>query len=553
MKNKICEISLFSLILACVSSLPVDARVITTNNSNRSYANAYQQVNAMRYQQEYAATEAATAELPVMVSDEQLKAAILDGTAENVTVSDLEACSMIYPNGVFKWEIPESGVRRNQTPQCVAVVELRDVNNQNAVLATTTVAAGDTFKCNIDSFPESGLSFNVKYGKVELPADAAPTMDDVIAVMNEEQKQNAGLKIAAGAIIGGLAGNILAPKQADNQKMFGTGKTQLIDTAIGTAAGAGIMAAGSYSGKVAGDTIKSTAVNAASGMVLGNMLAGASGGDTVIATTKCKVDKEEKDCVIGTCAIKKTDGVKIESGVGNNDKYYFIKKRSCNEMLECEQVNGTYTSCVQVPVSKYTDIQVDGKLCSSLSESEYNNVNESFIRNQDNPQKLELAQIVSNGEFLIVSHAEETDGREHAYAILQDGEMLKHPLGIKLADFKDISVTAYYYRNNDYTVDIKKVLTNCDFDPKTQDAEDGALVDINNQSRAKATLAGTAAGGAMGGFAGYQGAQDEVSQRWVSAVREYQDSLSNFVCSTGGRFLSQYNDYLQIQELKKSE
>ena len=75
---------------------------------------------------------------------------------------------------------------------------------------------------------------------------------------------------------------------------------------------------------------------------------------------------------------------------------------------------------------------------------------------------------------------------------------------------------------------------------------------MSNQARAKGTLVGTAAGGAIGGFAGYQGAQSEITNRWTAAVREYEDSLSNFVCMTGARYLSKYNDYVQIPEMKKN-
>ena len=73
MRERICKISLFSAILASIMTLPVDERV-NVNNSSRSYADAYNQVNMLRYQQEYMATAAASAvdNLPVMVSDEKL-------------------------------------------------------------------------------------------------------------------------------------------------------------------------------------------------------------------------------------------------------------------------------------------------------------------------------------------------------------------------------------------------------------------------------------------------------------------------------------------------
>ncbi|MBQ6011878.1 MAG: hypothetical protein IJL23_02035, partial [Alphaproteobacteria bacterium] len=333
MRERVCKISLFSAILACVSTMPVDAAV-KTKNSNRSYAGAYQQLNAMYGQQGYATetTTAAAANLPVMVTDEKLANSIVNNEVGAPSVSDLEACSMIYANGDFKWGTPEYGINRD--PQCIAVVELRDANT-NAVLASTTVGAGQSIKCNIDSFP--GGSYNMSaLSRVELPADTAPTMEDVVAVMNEEQKQNAGLKIAAGAIIAGVAGNLLAKqdtsKTGDSKIPLGTGKTQLLDTAVGAATGAGIMAASSYTGKVAGDTIKSTAVNAASGMLIGNMMAGANGGDSVITTTKCSVNGIEYDCVVGNYEEYGKD-ISSENGA------FYIVKPDGSGLKQCNSEN----------------------------------------------------------------------------------------------------------------------------------------------------------------------------------------------------------------------
>ena len=293
MKNKICKISLFSAILACLVGQDALARVNVKKAGAGNYASAYNQVNAVRQQaaymeeQQYLATTAsATDTLPVAVDDPELARSIMNNTSTMVSAVDLDNCSMIYPNGVFKWGVPESGIRKTPAQQCIAVVELRDANS-NTVLATTTLAAGDSLKCNIDSFPEAG--WENALGKVELPADEAPTMADAEAALNQEQKQNAGIKIAAAALVGGLAGNFLGPKEAGNNKMLGTGKGQLTGTAIGAVSAAGIMAASTYSGKVAGDTIKSTAVNAAAGAVVGNMAAGASGGEAVLEIKKCKV------------------------------------------------------------------------------------------------------------------------------------------------------------------------------------------------------------------------------------------------------------------------
>ena len=371
MKDKICKISLFSAILASVSTMPVDARVvINTKNAGRSYADAYNQVNAIRYQAEYqnatatnATTASATTNLPVEVSDEKLASAILSNTSET-TIAQLENCAMIYPNGVFKWTVPESGIRQNPLNQCAAVVTLVDANT-NAVLATTTLGAGDAMKCNIDSFPESGMNV-AALSKTILPADLAPTMKDVEAVMNQEQKQNAGLKIAAGAIIHAAAGNILAPKEAGDTKLLGTGKNRMTGTAIGAITGAGIEAAGAYTGKVAGDTIKSTAINAEAGALVGNMLAGASGGDEFLVIKKCEVDEKEFDCVVGRVE-KEGDVLNIGNGTAGNP--FYIVNKTGSSVKSCEyndsDENKDELKCEPYP-GRLLDIEIKGENNSSV-------------------------------------------------------------------------------------------------------------------------------------------------------------------------------------------
>ena len=559
MTHKICKISLFSAILATVSVLPSYARV--TKNSNRSYADAYNQVNAIRYQQEYmdgtqnlAITASATNELPVAVDNQKLAESILNNESTTTSMSKLEACAMIYPNGVFKWAVPESGVRLNPTDQCVAVVNLIDANS-NAVLATTTVAAGDSMKCNIDMFPQSGYN-RAALSNVMLPADNAPTLDDVKAVMNQEQKQNAGLKIAAGALIAGVAGNLLAPKEAGAKTgkiPLGTGKTQLKDTAIGAVAGAGIMAASTYSGKVAGDTIKSTAVNAASGMIVGNMMAGASGGDSVLATTKCSMGdgnaSEEHDCIVGK--IQKTgeafncgDGKTCIINAGGN------VKRCANEdsNYKCEDIADKLTNVIikgSATDYSFKEVTAPGKSAD--------NFNIVYWSKTDDDKWTSGNSKPDNAYYEIVLGDKITDTK-HAYAVFPSGTLNK-PTGYKENDWTQLQSGAkYYIRNINGTAgkEIDLIAEGYDFVPSKRDATSDELIDLSNQARAKATLTGTAAGGALGGFSGYQGAQSELNERWASAQIEYKDSLTNFVCMTGGRFLSQYNDYLEIPTLKES-
>ncbi len=592
MKNKICKISLFSAILASISALPADARVVmNTKNAGRSYSDAYNQVNAVRYQQEYmeatainATTASATATLPVMVSDEKLASAILNNSS-NTTVGQLENCAMIYPNGVFRWEVPQSGIRQNQTNQCVAVVSLIDANT-NAVLATTTLAAGDAMKCNIDAFPESGMNA-VALSKTELPADAAPTMDDVEKVLNQEQKQNAGIKIAAGAVISALAGNALSKKEAGSTGIIGTSKSQLTGSAIGAVTGAGIMAASTYTGKVAGDTIKSTAVNAASGAVIGNMLAGQSSAGGILVIKKCKIDGSfskqsdtqtestqnsdnktsyskkisagEHDCIVGKIE-------KLGESVSSDEKTVYMVNRN-GTVKECIHDGKTFTNCTSVNLLNVT-VNYQNNTSKSFDDIKDKNTEWQFLRiyipeNGDTSKFVLSKQPEQDAEndnaYFEIGSAYKTEGSAQRAYIVFENDISGKFGGRKTSELEGIKSNnpsfVYLYRNSDGSVgrQITDPEDKLVFTPTAGDASDGGLVDLSNPARAKGTVAGAAAGGALGGFAGYQGAQDEITERWLAATREYEDSLSNFVCMTGTRFLSKYNDYVEIPEMNKSE
>ena len=559
MNKKICNISLFSAILACVTTMPSNA-AIKAKNSNRSYANAYQQINAMRYEQEYAKAMAETAatatsvnNLPVAVDDENLANLIINHDTGAPDISKLESCALIYPNGVFKWAVPESGVRQTPTAQCVAVVELRDANT-NKVLATTTVAAGDSMKCNIDYFPQYGYNLS-ELSNVELPADVGPTMADVESVMNTEQKQNAGLKIIAAALVSGVAGNVLAPKEAGDTRIVGSSKTQLKDTAIGAVTGAGVMAASVYSGKVAGDTIKSTAVNTASGMILGNMLAGAGGGDSVLETTKCSVDGVEHDCIAGKFNTMNNDSIIEENKILliNKDKMVY----ECNSGLNgCKPFSNNIMN-ITIRAEDGSDKKFE-EIIQTGKDINRNNM----VRYKLNPDNSGFEKITTNSYdlsnvFFKITGGNLIEKSNRAYAVFPVGTLSKKT-GYKISDWESLKKQKpkYYYRNSDYT--IANAITDADakggdFTPSTRDAEDGALVDLSNEARIKGTVTGGAVGGALGGIAGYSGAKNEVSERWATAVREYEDSLSNFVCVTGGRYLSKYNSYVDIPEPQKAE
>ena len=91
------------------------------------------------------------------------------------------------------------------------------------------------------------------------------------------------------------------------------------------------------------------------------------------------------------------------------------------------------------------------------------------------------------------------------------------------------------------------------FTPARQAANDGDVIDFNNKARTKSTLVGAGGGAALGALAGASGADAEIQERWVTAVREYNDPLGNISCSTGDRWLSKYNDMVIIPEMKTAE
>lgn len=587
MREKICRLSLFSFILAIVAAVPADAAVKTKNSNRTNYAGAYNQVAAISQQQIYEQQQVVTGDnLPVAVDDSNLADAIANNTS-TTTVDDLEKCSMTLIGGNFKWGVPESGRLRNGEPRCLVVVDLREADSQE-ILATTTLAVGDTMDCNIDSFPKSGWRTSVsREREIELPADNPPTMEDVIAVMNQEQKQNAGAKIVAGALIAGVAGNLLGQKAADDKKTLGVGKSRLISTAVGATAGAGIMAASTFSGKVAGDTIKSTAVNAASGMVVGNMMAGASSGDSVVAITKCSVGEgaaaTERDCVFGKIETI-GDDVYGTGQLSGDACFYIINKarsvRQCSKQCTC--INNSCTNSCGEECSKADETLVCKPVSTSLLQIELAGAPDKSNRSFDsifkkdgtvnNSSYEDLARYVPDKDtndvqnafkqadddttndtmFFKVKAAKKGTGKKSAYAVFESGTAPKKMFGYKISEWDELakSGVTYWNRNSDGSAGDKIEFESSKqvFTPLSRDADDGELVDLNNQARLKATLVGAGTGGALGGLSGYEGAKSEVQERYAEELRNYEESLSKFMCSTGNKYIVRYNDPVLIKE-----
>lgn len=531
---------------------------LRVGNLSRSNAAAYQQVNEMRNTAMNTAnpipTNGATAQAAETVSDE------------------MQQCPMIYPGGEFVWARPTVGRGVGSAATCTAVVEMRAVgaglNGSDAVVARANLAAGDSVLCNISHFPKA--TYLPAAGDFEFPADTEPTPEDVVAVLNAEQKQHAGLKIAAATILGGLSGNIAGKNEPGNDGLLGGGKSKTSGTIIGALGGAALMTGSVYGGKVAGDMILSTGVNAAAGAVVGNII---SGGDSVLRIEPCTVDGKQVKCLWGY--IEEYDNAEGKTAYvsKNNPKRFMVCSLTEEGEEKCKYENLNTTGATikgydfdQKKRSDKGDIDLEDIFASDGFEAatDRNCYKEGKMEELTSGYCDDSADIwiKLEGTFAIISSKKA--------AMVVDVE--DKPLGWKKSEWskfvesfgkKEVvgrtgKGTATYLdveSLNDSTDDnkAKKEISLQDvediFSPVDQDSDDGSSIELGNKARMKGTLTGAGVGGALGAFSAYQGAQQEIEARWVSAVQEYKDSLQKVYCVTGTRFLSQYNDAVIIPSI----
>ena len=555
-KRSIIHYSVFGTLIGLAPTLAYSA--MRVGNHSRSYAAAFQQVNAMRNQTATTAgTNVATQQplvvtpstdiennLPVRVADSDLAQQIANGDNDSVAFNQLEQCSMIYPNGEFVWASPTLGAGVGGADTCAAVVELRGyqagADGSDVVLARATLAAGDTIRCNISEFPEATMNVSAVESFV-FPADAAPTMDDVIAQMNQEQKQNAGIKIAAGALIGGLGGNMAGANDVGNDSLLGTDKNKIQSTFIGALSGAALMAGNAYAGKVAGDTILSTGVNAAAGSVIGNM---SETGGPVLRIEDCRITENgverETTCLWG--ALVASSPLDLSGAqtafynIENGDTYVCDK-----DMKNCKS-----EQLVSIELEAYPNINIEE--IDEYFENVRSDSSKQYHMETENGVNV-IKPGAGNGIFAKISAAGTIDRQIPAMI-----EMRDKAFGMNQSDWRqwkrnNSNAIPIYGRSGNGTSYTLPESTNADiqnFYPMLVDAADGSLIDFGNKARLKSTLVGGAVGGALGGLSGYQGAQMDVQNRWVTAVREYEDSLQKVYCATGNRYLSSYNDMVFI-------
>lgn len=553
-------------LLATLALMSSDAySAIRVGNKSRSYANAYNQVNEIRNPSPAPTMASAhtddlgvagqtenspsTVELPIHVANQTLASEIASGDAASVTLGKLQNCGSVYPNGEFAWDNPTVGSRAGTGSQCVAVVEMRGYqmgpNGSDAILARVNVAAGDTVKCNISAWPEG--SYLAAAGTIEFPADAEPTTEDVIAVMNQEQKQHAGLKIAAGTLVAAVAGNALGANEVGKDSLLGTNKEKLQSTAIGGLTGAAIMAGNVYGGKVAGDMILSAGVNAAAGGLIGNM---AASGDEVLKIEDCGT--------YGKCLW--AEYIKTTPLDTENNTYYFdIAEEEawmCPNKTEKEKPQDCVTiELVSIVPAGYENARdEDGLLytIATMANEKYAKINTSYsMKERQIEQAAGAPNPSGDNKFVKIASAGIPETTTHIVMVgVQD-----KAFGWRKKDWNEFTNAKIMGRGvdgkpYDLTGDIATELASADakdnIHPVYQGADDGALIDLGNKARLKGTLIGAGAGGALGAFTAYQGAQTEIQERWVTAVREYKDSLQKVYCATGTRYLSQYNDPVTI-------
>lgn len=578
---------LLSIIYALLSGGHA-AAAVRVGNASRSYAAGYQQVNAQREQIAAAAAAAATptattqsadaeTNLPVRVANRELAQKLSRGeTDSRVSIETLDSCAMVYPNGEFAWDTPTVGNGAGGASTCVAVVELRGyqmgLDGSDAVLARANLAAGDAVKCNISDFPE--FSYTADAAQVTFPADNEPTRADVVQVLNAEQKQNAGLRIAAGTVIGGLAGNAAGKNEIGSDSILGGGKHKTTGTIIGAISGAALMAGNAYSGKVAGDTILSTGVNAAAGSMIGNI---AASGDSVLRIEDCKIPSvtvaKEKTTTNANADNKVTTDATANNNANADDKtaepqnknskclwgvirkgtalgdshaYYNINEDGITLVCKSDNTGCKRETLLNIELAAYPNKDIDAAAKKGFEKITADPAKQFYLTEKNEMKN--GADPDNSAMYAKISSATIATGTQIPAMI---ADVNDKAFGYKRSDWaklkSDLSGHTILGRTSSgvgYALDGEYSIS--DFYPMMVDASDGGIIDFGNKARLKGTLIGAGAGGALGAYAGYQGAQSDIENRWVTAVREYKDSLQKIYCATGKRFLGYYNDEIVI-------
>ena len=498
-----------------------------------------------------------------------------DGEKVPVSNAMLESCHAIYPNGQFDWVKPTSGRLASGPETCSALVEMRSYQGTGGttytVLARTYVGAGDGIKCNIDEFSD----ITVQGRGFTYPSDNPPTVEDVEKVMAQEQKANAGWKILGAALVGGIGGNLLGKGDAGSDSPLGLNGDKLKSTAIGAAGAAAVMTASTQSNNYkAGTMILSTGVNTAAGAVAGNLLAS---GDDVLNIQKCSTytglpaTVANNYCLAGT----RDDNNGSKTTIPQNNDEIVLYEIDTGKVYKYKYKVQGNVETVDTPIMvDVVDVTFwDGYIATNIKSCQTSGVLDLQCKkdlkdrnktssvekyNIDKDSNNQLVQDNSNGKYLKIKSAAEAGKRKPAIVVLDYPGFKDKAFGYDYSEWTSkikpelkkltTNVKIYDYQGNPVTS------PNVDeFYPATQSADDGNMVDFTNKARTKSTLIGAAGGAGLGALAGAAGADAAIQERYVAALREYEDSLGSIVCATGDRYLAKYNDIAFIPEMTEKE
>lgn len=514
-------------------------------------------------------TAAEAAPLPVRILDIQLEREIRAGN-HATTMADLEKCRLVLLNGSFAWGRPT--VEMTPASTCVAEVHMRKApdgqgpspTGGDTLLAIAYVPAGGSVKCNISEFPESG--YQAAAGTVMFPADNEPELKDVVAAMDKEQKQNAGMKTAASAVAGGLLTFFLATNQGDTM-----GKRIATSGAVAAGAG-GLTFASTQAGKVAGDTIMSAGMNAGAGALIGNMGAGMYGGGDSILLVKDCVGEETKGqkCLWGYV----TAGGRFVLGPDSDNTFESCYYNRSGGGVICKKKKletDTKEPQFETALGFYNiTMQGSNKLVKEMTDTDWEPILKGqikcFIKDSDSGIYKENDNNCSpEDRYFQITTAKA--GGTRRLAMIENFNMSEGLTGISMRKFNEWKAQnpnpAIVGRNADGGRNREKeeaelklnsgeksafILAN--FTPMTIDASDGDVIDFDNKARLKGTAIGAGTGAALGGFAAYQGAKNEIDERLVVELQNYEGSLRDFYCITGARYLGKYNEQIMIPALK---
>ena len=517
------------------------------------------------------------------------------------SLPDLQNCQMMF-SGMAEtvWgdsDVP--GVTREN--ECLTVVQLRtmganahQMGPNDRILAVAHVATGSHFLCNIDSFPPSGFTAHVM--DVEFPPDAPPTEAQVLEVMNQEQRQNAGMRTAIGAIAGGAA-----------MFMLGSGDTageRVRDVAIGAGVAGGLTAASANMDFVAGQTVMAAGMHAATGAVVGNIAAGMHGGGRRNLVLNECLDSDGRgtgqQCLWGSVhiggyqlgdanchGVVAGDDVTTARPARDGETCFFDPLRRiaiCDSLItgtppsvapranapdrnHFRRATGLSVRAVaNRQVNTATELQWNELIAGTPTVTQVSTI--CFREEEGNfiEDTTACPAGSNNGRFFQILAAGEPQNMVNAVcggsrqnAMIQGTNLGGgfNPTGVRESEFnRDTVGGTIVARNNQGRITGAEIGWGTDqdtlrqtFTPLTMGAEDGDALDFGNQARFTATVAGAGAGAALGGLGARTEALTAVQLRWVEELERYEAMTRRFYCISGTRFLGDYNMPVIIPQL----